>query len=198
MNNNRILTKRINDIRLFSVDVSGKLRNKDEVVNFIDVNAVNRDGTVQDEDNLELKVQKISDFLNDPPKGLELDLIIPVIGEASFKENFKGMWEANYYSVGNVVYHSGSFYECIFNRTSDHINDPTADREDTDHNELAWKPIEITSITNNKILDFYCSSPINSITTEAYGKPNTIYEIQLQYSSTTEPCLESVIYIKVI
>lgn len=41
MNNNRLVTKRAYDIRLFSVDVSGKLREGENVVSYATTNPVN-------------------------------------------------------------------------------------------------------------------------------------------------------------
>ena len=45
----------------------------------------------------------------------------------SFGENYKGQWGAGSYAVGNVVSHSGSFYECIVGRAPTDTDDPSTD-----------------------------------------------------------------------
>ena len=45
----------------------------------------------------------------------------------SFGENYKGKWEAGSYAVGDVVSHSGSFFECDTARSSSNTNNPAAD-----------------------------------------------------------------------
>ena len=45
----------------------------------------------------------------------------------SFGENYKGLWEAGAYAVGDVVSHSGSFFECDTARSAANTNDPSVD-----------------------------------------------------------------------
>ena len=45
----------------------------------------------------------------------------------SFGEKYKGKWEAGSYAVGDVVSHSGSFFECDTARSSSNTSNPAAD-----------------------------------------------------------------------
>ena len=45
----------------------------------------------------------------------------------SFGENYKGKWEAGAYAVGDVVSHSGSFFECDTARSAGNTNNPATD-----------------------------------------------------------------------
>ena len=59
---------------------------------------------------------------------------IDAIGASSFGGDYEGLWAAGIFDVGNVVYHSGAFYECDTARTASNTSTPAV-------NTTAWSVI---------------------------------------------------------
>ena len=80
-----------------------------------------------------LKLSDIQSALDATQTSLENTLttdvqaIIDAGASSLFGSNYKGLWAAGSHAVGNVVYHSGFFYECDVARTSSDTDDPATD-----------------------------------------------------------------------
>ena len=55
------------------------------------------------------------------------DSVIQALGNANYGPDYKGKWAAGVYTVGNVVFHSGRFYECDSARTLANTDNPATD-----------------------------------------------------------------------
>ena len=80
-----------------------------------------------------LNLSDIQDALNVTEASLKSTLTTDVqaiidAGAASlFGNDYKGVWAAGSYAIGNVAYHSGFFYECDEARTSANTQNPATD-----------------------------------------------------------------------
>ena len=57
----------------------------------------------------------------------DVQAIIDAGASSLFGNDYKGVWAAGAFAVGNVVYHSGFFYECDVARTSADTDNPATD-----------------------------------------------------------------------
>ena len=60
---------------------------------------------------------------------------IDAAARIAYGEDYRGVWEAGIFAVGNVVFHSANFYECDSARTSANTSNPTI-------NTTAWSIIQ--------------------------------------------------------
>ena len=60
---------------------------------------------------------------------------IDAAARIAYGDDYKGVWAAGTFAVGNVVFHSGDFYECDSARTSANTQNPTV-------NTSAWSIIQ--------------------------------------------------------
>ena len=71
----------------------------------------------------------------------------------NFGDNYLGAWAAGAYSIGNVVYYGGSFYECDVARSAANTDDPSTDTTGWSVKTVTFEimgdvAVDLTSVTN--------------------------------------------------